>query len=574
MRKTDLENFVDARQEFSIESSSGEQLDFTDMCLVYTITHEDAVSSVYHLTLMDNTEKCLAEMEYDDWWTPVLSRADATRTAFLPWLGGGEEVEDCPLCLEPMEPGRAYQTGCGHRFHLECMQKDAMQNRSRQRFFPSSPCPICRRPHPTDGGTSQASRALTFEYECDGQARRIERYYRHLEAYESSLSSQSHAVDRIVQSVLREGSLGPTEVTEASAPALAEAAWNVFSRRARYALSDLTSLDYHVVNLAGIVVPPRPPRKRRREESGGEDHLDDSSEPGNDASPPDMWSLFVHAGRHVLETVHAALDAPKDPDEDGSPLILRDLFEDGELEECWISLTSMNWFWVMPDGRWYVDSSSSDEDFEKCMTMLSRKERFSLAAQLLLRVATASVDGMAEIVRRFGGEGEEEAEINDTSVSFTDGTVIDVQLRLEGAGSSAHSLARAYPEDALVPCAVAAGVPSSKARDFVRQLREEEEGEESAEEESAEEESAEEESAEEESAEEESAEEDEFGAIAKFNEIWGTVERSSRYTFEIFTSDSEVAESLFEYLNDLHGGTFDHTVHRIGAYVRAELMFE
>lgn len=50
--------------------------------------------------------------------------------------------EECPICLDEFEPGRALFTAeCGHKYHFNCLLENVNHDEAN-----SDKCPICRRP--------------------------------------------------------------------------------------------------------------------------------------------------------------------------------------------------------------------------------------------------------------------------------------------------------------------------------------------------------------------------------------------------------------------------------------------
>ena len=50
-----------------------------------------------------------------------------------------DEVEDCPICIQPLSRWKTYQLVCGHVYHEKCI--DCWVQTKKK-----SSCPICRHP--------------------------------------------------------------------------------------------------------------------------------------------------------------------------------------------------------------------------------------------------------------------------------------------------------------------------------------------------------------------------------------------------------------------------------------------
>ena len=204
-------------------------------------------------------------------------------------------------------------------------------------------------------------------------------------------------------------------------------------------------------------------------------------------TPTDMRSMFNHAGKHLLQITREAQDLVV-----WNGTTVRDaLNAEGLLEVTTIDLTvqedrQCSYTFDEDGGIWYQDYRSYDSGFESYMDALGPTARFTLAVRLWLRVSKLNAHDIVSMISSLL-VGTERMSLNYTDFSLHDGSVIEVFLPAHdgdiyiftdsednsqvSVDSLAKTLARVYPEEALVPCAVAAGMSQKEATTFVRKLR-------------------------------------------------------------------------------------------------------
>ena len=212
--------------------------------------------------------------------------------------------------------------------------------------------------------------------------------------------------------------------------------------------------------------------------------------------PSDMLSMFEHAGKHLLRMARAALDLecssnPSTSVRDclintqgldevlGVFMTVRNSHDDDD--GAWLSL-----YQNQNNSSWH-DSNSLSPEFETYMDELGLIARFTLAVRLWHRVRRINAHDIVELVQsriisptmiNLGTEPR-----NHINYSLEENTIVvhlpvhDHTIEEDDADRDsvtveglATSLARAYPEDTLVPCAVAAGLSQEEATKFVRNL--------------------------------------------------------------------------------------------------------
>lgn len=217
-------------------------------------------------------------------------------------------------------------------------------------------------------------------------------------------------------------------------------------------------------------------------------------------TPPDMRTMFDHAGKHLLKMAHAALDllvwyeitvrdalnAKGLEEVGGIHMVVEEARDEDHVEY------GPNSYEVRADASsWVRHYSRADSAFEPYMDTLSVTARFTLAVRLWLRVSKLNAHDIVSMVQnRLVRNEDARITLNYIDYSLKDGDVLgseievylpanDMDIYMDTADSKhvsvhslAHSLALAYPEEALVPCAIAAGVPPDEAATFVRKIRE------------------------------------------------------------------------------------------------------
>ena len=138
------------------------------------------------------------------------------------------------------------------------------------------------------------------------------------------------------------------------------------------------------------------------------------------------------------------------------------------------------------ESYWTENFSYDNSAFEPYMDQLSPMARFTLAVRLWLRVSRVNAHDIVNMVQtRLVGDQDIKTTLNGIDYQLSDGSVIDVHLPVHdgdimrdsadnnnvGLDSLAHNLAVTYPQEVLVPCAVAAGMSQEEATTFVRNLR-------------------------------------------------------------------------------------------------------
>ena len=202
-------------------------------------------------------------------------------------------------------------------------------------------------------------------------------------------------------------------------------------------------------------------------------------------TPPDMRSMFEYAGRHLFTMAQEALALELI---DRLPnairmVVSRDTYSyydvgHGTAEEAPVARAhdaaqQLTFSW---------NASVLDLEFETyMMRILNPTQRFALAVRLWLRVSRVNAHDIVSIVRDHNS-GLYKTPLNDIDYTVVDDRIIEVSLPAHDgdimrdtthayANTLATSLASAYPEEALVPCAIAASMSQEDAEKFVQDLR-------------------------------------------------------------------------------------------------------
>ena len=184
-----------------------------------------------------------------------------------------------------------------------------------------------------------------------------------------------------------------------------------------------------------------------------------------------MRGMFEHAGKHLHQVAHDALDIELYPNKNRT---VRDALGDDAISVVTVverdDVGDTGYHVCENTSFWSYIDTRADEAFDEYMEQLCPEERFALAVRLWCRVCTVNEHDIVDIIRMHD-EYSRPTVLNGMKYSLADlfsRPALEVDLP---AHVCAHALVLAYPEHALVPCAVAAGMTPADAADFVHHMR-------------------------------------------------------------------------------------------------------